>query len=207
MLTVIAIIGILGAIIIPVVGRVRASARAVQCVSNMRELGKSLLTFAADNKGSFPPSRVIGVSGPDNNWLFYLAPYVGHPYPETVDWEWLKSICRQKGVFLCPDNTNVSQDPWLYSYKMNIWFRKTPYGDATMIKTGINLSGITNPSRALAMVDGATGNGAVEFTSSGEIAYVHNGKANCLFADGHVKQDTETRLTANWNALCKDPLK
>ncbi|EIP97761.1 prepilin-type N-terminal cleavage/methylation domain-containing protein [Opitutaceae bacterium TAV1] len=207
LLTVIAIIGILAGIIIPVVGRVRSQAKAAQCVSNLREIGKGMITYATDNKDYFPPSRVTGISGPDNNWLYYLAPYVGHPHPETPDWEWLKSICRQKGVLLCPENINVSQDLWLYSYKMNIWFRKIPYGDATSIKTGVRLSSITNPSRAFTAVDGATGNGSVEFTSSGEIAYVHNGKANCLFADGHVRPNTKEFLDLNWDALCKSPLK
>ena len=42
LLTVIAIIGILAAIIIPTVGKVRDSARSAQCISNMRQVGQGV---------------------------------------------------------------------------------------------------------------------------------------------------------------------
>ncbi|EIP97704.1 prepilin-type N-terminal cleavage/methylation domain-containing protein [Opitutaceae bacterium TAV1] len=54
LLTVIAIIGILAAIIIPVVGKVRQSAKAVTCLSNLRQMGVAVAAYRADNKG-FPP--------------------------------------------------------------------------------------------------------------------------------------------------------
>lgn len=51
LLTVIAIIGILTAIIIPVVGSVRESARASRALSNAKQIGMANLLFAQDNKG------------------------------------------------------------------------------------------------------------------------------------------------------------
>ncbi len=54
LLTVIAIIGILAAIIIPVVGRVRNTAQAARCVSNLRQVGQEINLFANDNKGQLP---------------------------------------------------------------------------------------------------------------------------------------------------------
>jgi general secretion pathway protein G len=57
LLTVIAIIGILAAILIPTVGKVRESARASQCVSNMRQVAMSLRLCAEDNKGMLPPGQ------------------------------------------------------------------------------------------------------------------------------------------------------
>lgn len=56
LLTVIAIIGILAAIIIPTVGRVRESARSAQCVSNLRQITMALMVYADDNKGFLPAS-------------------------------------------------------------------------------------------------------------------------------------------------------
>ena len=53
LLTVIAIIGILAAIIIPVVGKVRQSASAAKSVSNLRQLQMANLAYANDNKGRF----------------------------------------------------------------------------------------------------------------------------------------------------------
>ena len=55
LLTVIAIIGILAGILIPVVGKVRDSARQSQNISNLREIGTSLLLIA-EERGSYPMS-------------------------------------------------------------------------------------------------------------------------------------------------------
>lgn len=87
LLTVIAIIGILAAIIIPTVGRVRASARSATCKSNLRQIALAALMFA-DERGFYPPSRAVqnggsGVAASDNNnsgsllWPQTLRPYLG----------------------------------------------------------------------------------------------------------------------------------
>ncbi|AHF91439.1 N-terminal cleavage protein [Opitutaceae bacterium TAV5] len=55
LLTVIAIIGILAAIIIPVVGKVRQSAKAATCTSNLRQIGVAFTLYRNDNKGMAPP--------------------------------------------------------------------------------------------------------------------------------------------------------
>jgi prepilin-type N-terminal cleavage/methylation domain-containing protein/prepilin-type processing-associated H-X9-DG protein len=63
LLTVITIIGILAAIIIPVTGKVRESARRANCVSNLRQTGIVIQLYAQDHKDSLPgPLR--GTYGP-----------------------------------------------------------------------------------------------------------------------------------------------
>ena len=54
LLTVIAIIGILAAIIIPTVGKVRETARRSVDASNLRQIGQASLIFASDNRDSLP---------------------------------------------------------------------------------------------------------------------------------------------------------
>jgi prepilin-type N-terminal cleavage/methylation domain-containing protein/prepilin-type processing-associated H-X9-DG protein len=54
LLTVIAIIGILSAILIPVVSTVRESARRANCLSNLRQIGVASFLYAAENDGRFP---------------------------------------------------------------------------------------------------------------------------------------------------------
>ena len=51
LLTVIAIIGILAAILLPVIGHVRKTARVTQDVASMRALGQSMLQYASENRG------------------------------------------------------------------------------------------------------------------------------------------------------------
>jgi len=54
LLTVIAIIGILAAILIPVTGKVKNAAAKAACTSNLRQLATASLSFAVDNKHQFP---------------------------------------------------------------------------------------------------------------------------------------------------------
>jgi prepilin-type N-terminal cleavage/methylation domain-containing protein/prepilin-type processing-associated H-X9-DG protein len=79
LLTVIAIIGILAAIIIPTVGKVRDTARASQCASNMRQVGMSVMAYANDNKNATPSAFGSGVlySGQPRSWYLQLVPYFG----------------------------------------------------------------------------------------------------------------------------------
>ena len=57
LLTVIAIIGILAAILIPTVGRVREHAKRAKCMSNVRQITIGLVNLANQNKGmAFPPN-------------------------------------------------------------------------------------------------------------------------------------------------------
>lgn len=54
LLTVIAIIGILAAIIIPTVGKVRETARKTVDASNLRQIGSAALIFGSDNRDALP---------------------------------------------------------------------------------------------------------------------------------------------------------
>jgi prepilin-type N-terminal cleavage/methylation domain-containing protein/prepilin-type processing-associated H-X9-DG protein len=86
LLTVIAIIGILAAIIIPTVGLVRNKAKGVRCSSNLRQIGIAIRAFANDNKGMMVPYRGEPNS-PDplsQGWLWteYLIPYMNIKTPD-----------------------------------------------------------------------------------------------------------------------------
>lgn len=58
LLTVIAVIGVLAAITIPTIGKMRASATATKCLSNLRQIGNAATLYAQDNKGAALPTRV-----------------------------------------------------------------------------------------------------------------------------------------------------
>lgn len=75
LLTVIAIIGILAAIMIPVIGKVRQTARQATCISRMKELGTAFALYVQDHRDSLPDPE----DGANKRWPVYIAPYIG-PY-------------------------------------------------------------------------------------------------------------------------------
>jgi prepilin-type N-terminal cleavage/methylation domain-containing protein/prepilin-type processing-associated H-X9-DG protein len=80
LLTVIAIIGILAAILIPAIGNVRASANRAKCASNLSQLAKATLLYTSENKMNLP---LHDWGDPDENrprvdWFKEISPYLGH---------------------------------------------------------------------------------------------------------------------------------
>gem|GEM_PF-2474276 len=104
LLTVIAIIGILAAILIPVVGAVRERARASVCLSNMRQIGLGVQMHQADHGERTP--GFTRENNPTSSTTVYaihglggglVAPPIGFGYDYIDDTE----------VFFCPGQPNV----------------------------------------------------------------------------------------------------
>lgn len=86
LLTVIAIIGILAAIIIPTVGKVRETAQRTVDSNNLREIGKAAAIYATDNRDVLPnPGSSRPVNAPTQywQWLGQLARYADLNDPNT----------------------------------------------------------------------------------------------------------------------------
>lgn len=168
LLTVIAIIGILAAIIVPVVGSVRASARASQCASNLRQLGMATTLFAADNKQRLPRRTW--------EFVFDLWPYVqgnGRPLP-VISGNPPPDLAGT--VFECPmvaeDSTVVKR-----SYAMNARLLG-PVASVAVVRT----SDLTVPSITLLYGD-VLGSSQLYRTT---LNPRHKGRVNLAYVDGHV---------------------
>jgi prepilin-type N-terminal cleavage/methylation domain-containing protein len=112
LLTVIAIIGILAGIMIPVVGKVRESARKTTCLSNVRQIGQALVMYGNDNK-DWGPSTGNGQKGMGHLWInsgsgYYnfglLLPYLNSRRPTS-------SATRPElpTIFQCPADRSRKQ--------------------------------------------------------------------------------------------------
>ncbi len=78
LLTVIAIIGILAAILIPTVGAVRKRASTTSDISNLRQIGQGIALHVNDNKGLLPNNKtpIFGTAatpGGGDRWTFQEA--------------------------------------------------------------------------------------------------------------------------------------
>ncbi|MFA6962118.1 MAG: DUF1559 domain-containing protein [Opitutaceae bacterium] len=122
LLAVIAIIGILAGILIPVVGSMRESARRTQCLSNLRQMGIALLAYTSDHKvrrlprGTASEGRSIwdrwpGESGPRHAVGLGLLQYGG--YLAGTSGEEVYGATRSR-IFDCPDRDSGGWDADTY---------------------------------------------------------------------------------------------
>lgn len=75
MLVVVTIILLLMGLTAGGVSRALLSARRTQCMSNMRQIGLGILTYATEHRGRLPPTRHSASA--DEAWITVLAPYLG----------------------------------------------------------------------------------------------------------------------------------
>src|SRR5688572_13214107 len=114
LLVVIGIIAILIGILLPTLGRARASARAVQCMSNMRSLGQAFNMYVNANKGSLPYGDYfpggVATGNLNTRWYTVLQNTMSSKY--GITWNDAAATNAQaaklREVFICPDAPNQS---------------------------------------------------------------------------------------------------
>ncbi len=196
LLTVIAIIGILAAILIPTIGRVRESARAARCISNQRQLGSGILLYAQANKDRLP-GPLFTAQGPRftsgnlnaGSLAVYLEPYVTSNTPAS------NGTSKVQELLNCPSWANNTPDPTGPSMQMNLfpsnWGGKAPFGNAGSSTPPLTQGQIVQYplSRTWLLVDvdqvwmGSARPGWYPQIPARE---VHVSSRNCLYYDGHV---------------------
>jgi len=75
LLVVMAIIGILAAIILPSLGKARRKAEEVHCRANLKQIGEGFLTYASENNSLMPPFSGEKAMGTVWCWHTYLFVY------------------------------------------------------------------------------------------------------------------------------------
>ncbi len=102
LLVVIGIIALLISFLMPALSRVRDSAKAVQCASNLRQLHMGVLMYAGESKGFYPAAW-----HPDN-----LTVWAGTPSKMLCWSRWIfPYVNRNRSVFICPAQ-KASTAPW-----------------------------------------------------------------------------------------------
>ncbi len=122
MLVVIAIIALLMTLLAPVAGRAMENARRSQCSSNIRALTQSLLSYANEHEGFFPPTAPNSNSWPwDGDWAIRYS-------------DFYKNYLPDRDAYFCPTalkneiiNEGAECYPVFPSKASNAWRVNTSY--------------------------------------------------------------------------------
>ena len=72
----VALIGLLTGIAFPAIQGGMGKAKLSQDLSNLRQIGKGILLYAAENNGNLPPTSCLG----EPSWIGALRPYLGESF-------------------------------------------------------------------------------------------------------------------------------
>ena len=208
LLAVIAIIGILAAFLMPMLGRAMERGRGTQCLAHMRQWGTATTAYLSDHNGIFPEEAIGKPVDPiveyTGAWFNVMAPYL-----DTLP---MGSLCQlgrqplpgQKNIFVCPsikieDVRDGNDQPALpgerepvYSYAFNLWIdhveRPSEHaGGLTGFGTQLRASQILKPSRFA--VFGEVAQLGFDNMCGYHLRFRHDGTTtvNIAFADGHAQ--------------------
>ena len=197
LLLVVAIIGILAAMLLPAISRAKGRARRIECNSGMRQLNMALTMYADDNNDEFPARGRRG-----NTWIERLQPY--YVTPKIL-------VCGSDGWF--SDRSYIING-------FNDWFELTlSAADYERYKSwqfprGMNSLGITMPSDTITFGEKLPNSRQIHMDfyqgMGNDVEEIDHGKhndgqsksggANYSFADGSV------RLLKYWGSLSPENL-
>jgi prepilin-type N-terminal cleavage/methylation domain-containing protein/prepilin-type processing-associated H-X9-DG protein len=182
LLTVIAIIAILAAILFPVFATVRETARRTSCMSNMRQLGIAALAYAQDNDEQLPSAYSVGwMAGwcTDFTWRQRILPYV-----KNTDIYACPSGKRARGL-KCWNGATI---PYLGHYGANVYWGYRAATPLALFSAPAEtyLMGENEESDWVVLPDRGPCNTEWS-TTTGWVSRRHSKGSNWTFADGHAK--------------------
>jgi prepilin-type N-terminal cleavage/methylation domain-containing protein/prepilin-type processing-associated H-X9-DG protein len=200
LLVVIAIIAILAAILFPVFEQARESARATDCLSNMKQMGLGMLMYAQDYDEIMPGERLFTYPQAGQSPCWCCDP------GNIFGWEMaIEPYVKNYGIFACPSNPNTiyhteEADPRIVrSYAINgvMWAGSAPG------QPGPKLASVPYPAQTVMVLEsmwpcGDLGDWVANPTGCtwGNAFYQHHGNPNAspeggmgnwAFFDGHAK--------------------
>ena len=161
LLVVIAIIAILAAILFPVFAKAREKARQSSCLSNVKQIGVALLSYAQDFDEMLPSYQFATATV---IWYNLIQPYI-----------------KNTQLLVCPSAKTITP----CGYGWNYYYLGHPSGPAVAPRC---LGQIPQPAERIWGLD-VENTSARAFTGSAVYppSTRHNEGANCGFLDGHSK--------------------
>lgn len=202
LLTVIGIIGILVALLLPLLGNMRARAKAAECRANLHQMGAAFQIYVADNQGFLPAvskhataDTSKGTVNKLGHWQVEISPYFGRKMNQNVQAD--TNVADYQAQ--CPEFTISSASVVSRGYGMND--RLTSRGKVQPLTDSggwsnysynfrVHAAEIEDPARTILVADNDGLGGDSAFVAR------HQDKVNCLFVDGHVAAYTLQEASA-----------
>ncbi len=197
LLVVIAVIGILAALLLPVLKSAKQRAGGTTCANNLRQLGLAFTLYCDSNGETFPAPGSAGVYGPQReDWIWW---HPGRDVTRSAVVPYLANF--NATLFRCPQDSWASpKRGYAYSYSFtsyNVEDEVNP-GMSTIITRdrkvyAFKMSQVKRPADKIMLVDEDSGTiddsrWAPEYGN--RIAGRHNGKGPVVFPDAHVQMVT-----------------
>jgi prepilin-type N-terminal cleavage/methylation domain-containing protein/prepilin-type processing-associated H-X9-DG protein len=187
MLVVIAIISLLALLITPAVQSARKAALKKTCLSNLRQIGVAVNSYATENKAEFPWSRIGGHfwnSSPDPDES-PLSGYLGY---EGMDFEDFRSA-KARTVFRCPVFP-IKTHPYQYIANASLMAHEDVHSDPEINKV-TKVFQLNNPASLILIADrnpeALVGGPVFSYGSfANRLGEIHGHQMNVLYADMHV---------------------
>jgi len=209
LLVVIAIIAILAAILFPVFARAKAAAKKTACISNLNQIGKSIVMYMGDYDDVFPHALDASDKWAPQIWDSQPDFRARIPYMPLMS-EVLQPYLKNKDVFMCPGDTGASvldnhfpepfnASPSMYKLYGSSYFFRTEIAFRAFSQTSFQLPANVNvlfdgaghwhvPERALRPDD--------DFSAYASLITKY--RYNTLFGDFHVKSLSFDQLQQAW---------
>lgn len=185
LLTVIAIISVLAALLAPSLKKTRDLARGMQCMSNLRQFGIASHVYAQDHDDFLIPC--YAPSDPYDNWKACMN-------AAGIRWAgW--DINNSSPVFICPsspcktDSTPSTYSRCNYGYSYWLGYANDMRYRYSQFSVPSNKPQICDSGYRMTDVDGTAVCYSYQYfdrATNTMMGFWHNGGANILFFDGHV---------------------
>lgn len=206
LLVVILIVAVLSALAFLGLQKARDAADQSHCVASLRQLGTAGTAYAAE-RGYHPRNGTV--SGGGNSWWFkemeVALGFEAGTNPSVIDRAPSMPTCRKclRDAGLLHNKTNYS----LRTYSMNDGLHVPTRDEAGQLTfPGIRSPLFAQPSRTAFFMDGGRGAGmnywdALARRNEWNIGenFIHNGRANAVFLDGHVDNFRLNEIPTNAN--------
>lgn len=199
LLAAVAVLGILAALLIPIVPRAQERAQRAKCAGNLRQIAAALFQYAGENNNQLP---AVSTEWPPNSseptWGRAIWSYAGYSDDAfgSPDNDLAGATGVDRNIFHCPATKRkptptpliASANANRYSYGLNAFPLTKTLGWVAAYKTSpLVLSTIETPSQTAMVNETSFCLGGYEGYYQYHGLVPHGGGSNVLFYDGHAE--------------------